>query len=71
MSLQMKEWISVKDKMPEQAGLKVLVSAYAKNGRYSVFTAFLGYGDGNGTRPITIRCNVHTKEKIPFVTCGQ
>lgn len=37
-------WISVKDRLPEQAGLKCLVLAKFIDGTYSKFTAFSGYG---------------------------
>ena len=42
------EWISVKDRLPESAGLKVLVAAKSDESviqTMAVFTAFLGYGD--------------------------
>ena len=38
-------WISVKDRMPEQAGYRCLVSAEYGDGKRCVFTAFTGYGD--------------------------
>lgn len=41
-------WISVKDRLPESAGLKVLVAAKSDESviqTMAVFTAFLGYGD--------------------------
>ena len=42
------KWISVKDGLPESAGLKVLVAAKSDESviqTMAVFTAFLGYGD--------------------------
>lgn len=46
----MSGWISVKDRLPESAGLKVLVSARTVKESVlqtkAVFTAFVGYGDG-------------------------
>ena len=56
----MSEWVNVKERMPEQAGLKVLVSAYSKNGHRSVFTAFIGYGDGKWYTPD------HDKMQCPY-----
>ena len=38
-------WISVKDRMPEQAGYRCLVSAGYGDGKRTVFTAFTGYGE--------------------------
>ena len=38
-------WISVKDRLPETAGYKCLVSAVNCFGQMSVFTAFTGYGE--------------------------
>ena len=38
-------WISVKDRMPEQAGYRCLVSAEYGDGKRTVFTAFTGYGE--------------------------
>jgi len=53
-------WISVKDRLPEQSGLKVLVSAQTKNGKCNVFTAFLGYGAGKWYTPD------HTMMECPY-----
>ena len=44
-------WVSVKDRLPETAGIKVLVTAKSSDillpfRTKAVFTAFLGYGDG-------------------------
>ena len=39
------KWISVKDRTPEQAGYRCLVSAEYGDGKRCVFTAFTGYGD--------------------------
>ena len=39
------EWVSVKDRMPEQAGYKCLVCAEYGDGKKTVFTAFTGYGE--------------------------
>lgn len=38
-------WISVKDRLPEQAGYRCLVSAEYGDGKRTVFTAFTGYGE--------------------------
>ena len=38
-------WISVKDRLPEQAGYRCLVSAEYGDGKHTVFTAFTGYGE--------------------------
>ena len=38
-------WTSVKDRMPEQAGYRCLVSAEYGDGKRTVFTAFTGYGE--------------------------
>ena len=39
------KWISVKDRMPEQAGYRCLVSAEYGDGKRTVFTAYTGYGE--------------------------
>ena len=48
-------WISVKDRMPESAGLKVLVAAKTVAESVlqtkTVFTAFLGYGENEWYTP--------------------
>lgn len=48
-------WISVKDRMPESSGLKVIVSAKTTSESVlqtkAVFVAFLGYGDGKWYTP--------------------
>ena len=36
-------WISVNDRMPEQAGYRCLVAAKFIDGTYCLFTAFTGY----------------------------
>ena len=38
-------WISVNDRMPEQAGYRCLVAAKFIDGTYCMFTAFTGYGE--------------------------
>jgi hypothetical protein len=38
-------WISVKDRLPDSAGVAVLVSATSQYGQQHVFEAFIGYGD--------------------------
>lgn len=38
-------WISVKDRLPDAAGVPVLVTAINTYGQKDVFEAFLGYGD--------------------------
>lgn len=38
-------WISVKDRLPEQAGYRCLVSAEYGDGKRTVFTAYTGYGE--------------------------
>ena len=38
-------WISVKDRLPEQVGCRCLVSAEFGDGKRTVFTAFTGYGE--------------------------
>lgn len=51
----MADWISVKDRLPESAGLKVLVAAKTVSESVlqtkTVFTAFLGYGDNKWYTP--------------------
>lgn len=48
-------WISVKDRLPESAGLKVIVCAKTVQESVlqtkAVFVAFLGYGDGKWYTP--------------------
>lgn len=48
-------WISVKDRMPESSGVKVIVSAKTIPESVlqtkAVFVAFLGYGDGKWYTP--------------------
>ena len=48
-------WISVKDRLPESSGLKVIVSAKTTPESAlqtkAVFVAFLGYGDGKWYTP--------------------
>lgn len=43
--LKERQWVSVKDRLPDVAGYKCLVVAINKFGQKSVFTAFTGYGD--------------------------
>ena len=38
-------WISVKDRLPDAAGVPVLVTAINTYGQKDVFEAFMGYGD--------------------------
>lgn len=38
-------WISVKDRLPDAAGVPVLVTAVNTYGQNDVFEAFMGYGD--------------------------
>ena len=38
-------WISVKDRLPDAAGVPVLVTAVNTYGQKDVFEAFMGYGD--------------------------
>ena len=40
-----REWISVKKKLPEQAGYSCLVSAEYGDGKRAEFIAFTGYGE--------------------------
>lgn len=40
-----KEWIPVKDRLPESSGVATLVTAVNTHGQKCVFEAFLGYGD--------------------------
>lgn len=48
-------WISVKDRLPESSGIKVIVSAKTTPESVlqtkAVFVAFLGYGDGKWYTP--------------------
>lgn len=48
-------WISVKDRLPESSGIKVIVSAKTTSESVlqtkAVFVAFLGYGDGRWYTP--------------------
>lgn len=39
------EWISVKDRLPDAAGVPVLVTAVNTYGQKDVFEAYMGYGD--------------------------
>jgi len=39
------KWVSVKDRLPDAAGVEVLVSATSQYGQQHVFPAFMGYGD--------------------------
>lgn len=39
------EWISVNDRLPDSAGVAVIVAAVNRFGQIDVFTAFQGYGD--------------------------
>lgn len=41
----MQEWIPVKDRLPDAAGVPVLVTAINTYGQKDVFEAFMGYGD--------------------------
>lgn len=43
--LKERQWVSVKDRLPDVEGYKCLVAAINKFGQKSVFTAFTGYGD--------------------------
>ena len=43
--MQHGNWISVKDRLPESAGVATLVTAVNAHGQKCVFEAFLGYGD--------------------------
>lgn len=49
------KWISIKDRLPESSGLKVVVSAKTVPESVlqtkAVFVAFLGYGDGEWYTP--------------------
>ena len=49
------QWISVKDRLPESSGIKVIVSAKTTPESVlqtkAVFVAFLGYGDGKWYTP--------------------
>lgn len=60
--LQSNGWISVKDRMPEQAGKRCLVCAKYGNNKNAVFIACIGYGSGEWE---TLDCLYMKKVRSP------
>lgn len=58
----MSEWVSVKDRMPEQAGKRYLVCAKYGNNKNAVFIACIGSGSGEWE---TLDCLYMTKVRSP------